>query len=146
MPPRSSTGQRSKSAAGKPALVPLHPIRFKEIYKPKIWGGSELKKALGKSGVPARCGESWEIAHRGRDTSVVAGGPFKGLTLDDLMKQWPRQVLGDEHSMRFSSRFPILVKFLSVHDRISLQVHPGDDYAQSHSPEPHGKMEAWYIL
>jgi mannose-6-phosphate isomerase len=48
--------------------------------------------------------------------------------------------------MRFSDRFPLLVKFLSVHDRMSLQVHPSDEFAQRYETEGVGKMEAWYVL
>ncbi len=157
MPKGSSTKKKGSQGAkagrparpSKPAPVlppPLYPIRFKEIFKAKIWGGPALKKVLAKSGAPSACGESWEVAQRGAETSVVAEGPHKGMTLDDLMKQWPKQVLGDEHSMRFSTRFPLLVKFLCADDRLSLQVHPSDDYAQRYEIEPHGKMEAWYIV
>jgi len=136
--------QHSTGAVTKPP--PLYPIRFKEIYKSKVWGGPSLKKSLSKSGAPSNCGESWELAQRGKETSVVVGGPHKGLTLDDLMRQWPKEVLGDEHSMRFSTRFPLLVKFLCAQERLSLQVHPSDDYAARYEMEAHGKMEAWYVI
>ena len=46
MPPGAATKTKSKGAVPKPAPPPLYPIRFKEIYKAKIWGGPELKKAL----------------------------------------------------------------------------------------------------
>lgn len=125
----------------------LYPLRFKEIFKEKVWGGPELKKVLRKKGATSRTGECWEIAHRGgRDTSVVMNGPLKGWSLEKLMQTWPKQILGDEHAMRFSQRFPLLIKFLAAHDRLSLQVHPSDDFAQRYEPEPVGKMEAWYVL
>ncbi len=124
----------------------LYPMRFKEIFKDKIWGGPELKRLMGKSGAGAKTGESWEIAHRGKDTSVVADGALKGWSLDRLMETWPKQILGDEHAMRFSARFPLLVKFLAAHDRLSLQVHPSDDFAQRYEQEGVGKMEAWYVV
>ncbi len=142
---RSKRSKGSKGAAAN-AAPPLYPIRFKEIYKVKVWGGNGLKKVLGKTGAPSSCGESWEMSHRGKETSVIVAGPHKGLTLDDLIKRWPKQVLGDEHSMRFSTRFPLLVKFLCAEDRLSLQVHPTDDFAQRYEIEPVGKMEAWYIV
>ena len=123
----------------------LYPYRFKEIYKDKIWGGPELKK-YGKKGAGAKTGESWEVSGREKETSVVAEGPLKGWTLERLCKEWPREVLGDDHSMRFASRFPLLVKFISAHERLSLQVHPSDDFAQRYETEPVGKMEAWYIV
>jgi mannose-6-phosphate isomerase len=124
---------------------PLYPMRFKEIYKDKIWGGPELAKVIGKRGAGRKCGESWEIAQRGKETSVVANGPLRGWSIDKLLEQQRKAVLGDEQSMRFR-RFPLLVKFLAAHERLSLQVHPTDDYAQRYEPEGVGKMEAWYVL
>jgi len=130
-----------------PAKGPvLYPYRFKEIYKDKIWGGPELKRVLKKKGAGAKTGESWELSGRDPFASVVASGPLKGWTLERLCKAWPREVLGDEHSMRFASRFPLLVKFIGAHERLSLQVHPSDDFAQRYEPEPVGKMEAWYVV
>jgi mannose-6-phosphate isomerase len=127
-------------------LPPLYPLRFKEIYKDKIWGGPELAKVLGKKGAGKKCGESWEVAQRdAKNTSVVTNGPYKGWTLEKLLEFHRKDVLGDEHSMRFK-RYPLLIKFLCCHDRLSLQVHPTDDYAQRYEAEGVGKMEAWYIL
>ncbi|MBI4564913.1 MAG: class I mannose-6-phosphate isomerase [Planctomycetes bacterium] len=124
----------------------LYPYRFKEIYKTKLWGGPELKRVLGKKGAGNRTGESWELAHRNKDVSVVERGPLKGWTLERILKAWPREVLGDEHWMRFSTRFPLLIKFVGAHDRLSLQVHPSDEYAQRYEAEGVGKMEAWYVV
>jgi mannose-6-phosphate isomerase len=39
-----------------------------------------------------------------------------------------------------------LVKFLWVEDRLSLQVHPSDEFARAFEPEGSGKMEAWYVV
>ena len=127
-------------------VLSLYPYRLKEIFKDKVWGGPELKRVMGKKGAGARTGESWEAAQRGKDTSVVADGPHKGMTLEALTRAWPKPVLGDEHAMRFSQRFPLLVKFICAHDRLSLQVHPSDDFAQRYEPEGVGKMEAWYVV
>src|ERR1041384_5579172 len=102
---------------------PLYPLRFKEIFKDKIWGGPELAKVAGKKGAGRRCGESWEIAQRD-----------KARSLDQRLEQHRKAVLGDEHSMRFK-RYPLLVKFICAHERLSLQVHPTDDYAQRYESE-----------
>ena len=44
--------------------------------------------------------------------------------------------------------FPLLVKFLFVEDKLSVQVHPDDDYAARHeqSAGGRGKTEMWYAL
>lgn len=127
------------------APKPLYPLRFKEIYLDKIWGGPELKKVMGKKGAGKRTGESWEISQREKAQSVVVNGAFKGWNLDRLLASHRKDVLGDEQSMRFQ-KFPLLIKFLACHEKLSLQVHPNDDYAQRYEPESVGKMEAWYIL
>ena len=124
---------------------PLYPLRFREIIKSKIWGGPELGKVLGKKGAGRRAGESWEISHRDKDVSILSNGPYKGWSLDRLLETFRREILGEEHAMRFR-RYPLLVKFIAAHERLSLQVHPSDDYAQRYEPEGAGKMEAWYVL
>ena len=41
--------------------------------------------------------------------------------------------------------FPLLLKFLFTSDRLSVQVHPDDDYAARHH-QSLGKTEAWHVL
>lgn len=43
------------------------------------------------------------------------------------------------------SALPILVKFLFTSERLSVQVHPDDAFAQKHEGSP-GKTEMWHIL
>lgn len=126
-------------------LAPLYPIRFKEFFRDKLWGGPSIKKVLGKKGATQKTGESWEISDRGKEVSVVVNGSHKGWTLQRLMEKYGQEVMGREHSMRFR-RYPLLVKFLGVHDRLSLQVHPSDEFAQRYEIDPSGKMEAWYVV
>ncbi len=44
-----------------------------------------------------------------------------------------------------SDAVPLLVKFLFTSDKLSVQVHPGDDWAQEHHG-CRGKTEMWHIL
>jgi mannose-6-phosphate isomerase len=41
--------------------------------------------------------------------------------------------------------YPVLVKFIFTSERLSVQVHPDDAYAQRHEQSP-GKTEMWHIL
>jgi mannose-6-phosphate isomerase len=41
--------------------------------------------------------------------------------------------------------FPLLVKFIFTSDRLSVQVHPGDEYARANE-NSRGKTEMWHIL
>lgn len=41
---------------------------------------------------------------------------------------------------------PLLVKFLFTEERLSVQVHPNDEYAAQHENGSRGKTEMWHIL
>ena len=62
----------------------LYPLRFRPVFRRYIWGGRRLATQLGKPLGPGDdYAESWEICDRGRDQSVVEGGPLAGLSLGD---------------------------------------------------------------
>jgi len=42
--------------------------------------------------------------------------------------------------------YPLLVKFLFTSDRLSIQVHPRDEYAAEHENGSRGKTEMWHVL
>ena len=42
--------------------------------------------------------------------------------------------------------FPLLIKILDVTSDLSIQVHPGDEYAYTHENGELGKTECWYII
>jgi mannose-6-phosphate isomerase len=101
-----------------------------------------LESLLGRSippGVPI--GESWEIVDRPEAQSVVAGGSRAGLTLRSVLERECADVMGPEWQP--SSPFPILVKWLDCHKRLSLQVHPPADVAKQLHGE--SKTENWYV-
>lgn len=45
----------------------------------------------------------------------------------------------------FEADLPILVKFVFTSDRLSVQVHPDDEFAAAHE-KSRGKTEMWYVL
>jgi mannose-6-phosphate isomerase len=120
---------------------PNSPLLFKPIFQERIWGGRKLAELFGK-GLPAgkRIGESWEIVDRPEAQSVVANGPLKGKTLHELWIQDREAIFGNVPK---SERFPLLVKLLDAHEKLSLQVHPPDDVAKILGGEP--KTEFWYV-
>ncbi len=126
--------------------VPNYPLRFIPVYKERIWGDSQkFHTSLGR-GLPGdTCiGESWEITDRNGEGSRVANGPLAGCSLRELIAAHPETMLGP--GTRPDQRFPLLIKFISTADRLSLQVHPPDEYAQEHHPGDTGKTEMWYVM
>lgn len=122
----------------------MDPLSFAPILKRARWGGRQLGTVLAKPlGPEADFAESWEICDRGAAQSVVSLGPYEGWTLEKLIHERASELLGDASGL---SRFPLLIKFLDVHDRTSVQVHPDDRLAQGLAPGETGKSEAWVIL
>ncbi|HEY0340434.1 MAG TPA: type I phosphomannose isomerase catalytic subunit [Steroidobacteraceae bacterium] len=125
--------------------IPLYPLRFEPIYQYRVWGGRRLASLL-STRLPGDdpVGEAWVLSDRDDQASRVADGPLRGKTLRELLAQSPQQLLG-ELSGRFS-RFPLLLKFLDVRTRFSVQVHPSDAHEKLVSAGDTGKTEAWVVL
>ena len=126
----------------------LYPLKFQEIFKPKIWGGQNLKRILGKP-LPrdAAIGESWEVSDREGDISVIANGALQGKSLREVLKSHKEEILGRKDFPPWSkNRFPLLTKFIDAQDDLSVQVHPTDDAARHFNESDPGKTEAWVII
>ncbi len=128
-----------------------YPLKFKPIYKRRIWGGQKLRDFFNKD-IPAgeKIGESWELADlpddksakRMSDKSVIANGELAGQTLGSAIEKYPKEIMGDE---RFSGPFPLLIKFLDAEDILSVQVHP-DEQTCRRMGKGEPKTECWYII
>ena len=119
----------------------MYPLKFQNIYFEKIWGGRDFQ--LFRSNLPqGDIGESWDVACHPHGTSVIDNGIYKGMKLDDLLRQRGKEILGPKIN---EEKFPLLVKLINSKDKLSVQVHPNDEYAQRTEGES-GKTEAWYVV
>jgi mannose-6-phosphate isomerase len=117
------------------------PLTFSPIFMERIWGGRRLETEFGKKLPPNKhIGESWEIVDRPEAQSVVCDSPLRGKTLHELWTQYREEVFGDVPD---APRFPLLLKLLDAHERLSLQVHPTEKAAPKLGGEP--KTEFWYV-
>lgn len=124
----------------------MYPIKFKKCFIDKVWGGRAFETVLGMTLPENRqIGESWEVSSHKNGMSVVENGIFKDVSLETLVEKYGAELLGKDVSERFSGKFPLLIKYLDVNDRLSVQVHPSDDYALKVEGE-FGKSECWYII
>ncbi len=122
----------------------MNPIEFKPLLKRIRWGGRRLGTMLGKQlGEEEDYAESWEVCDHGDDQSVVASGPFAGMKLNQLVREYARELFGSRNR---PSQFPLLVKFLDCNDRHSVQVHPDDSQVGKYYPKENGKTEAWVVI
>ncbi|HEY9196780.1 MAG TPA: type I phosphomannose isomerase catalytic subunit [Mucilaginibacter sp.] len=124
----------------------LYPLKFKTIYKDKIWGGQKIKTYLHKDfGELPNCGETWEISGVKSDVSVVDGGALDGESLAVLLENYKEELVGKKVYEHFGNIFPLLVKFIDANDDLSVQVHPDDELAKKRH-NSFGKTEMWYII
>ena len=119
-------------------------LRFEPIFKQKIWGGNKLTSILNKKSDLENLGESWEVSGVENEISIVSNGVLKGESLDQLIKTYTIDFVGDKVYQQFGNKFPLLIKFIDAKTDLSIQVHPNDDQAK----EKHnslGKTEMWYV-
>ncbi|SDF21586.1 mannose-6-phosphate isomerase, type 1 [Mucilaginibacter pineti] len=124
----------------------LYPLKFKTIFKDKIWGGQKINTYLHKDfGSLPNCGETWEISGVKSDVSVVEGGALNGESLADLLEQYKDELVGKKVYDHFGNIFPLLIKFIDANDDLSVQVHPNDELAKKRH-NSFGKTEMWYVI
>ena len=85
--------------------------KFAPILKTLVWGT-----------------EKWVLSSVKDSESVVAEGPDKGKTLNEV----------------YGGEFPLLIKFIDSRTDLSIQVHPNDELAAKRHG-CHGKTEMWYV-
>ncbi|MCX7710533.1 MAG: class I mannose-6-phosphate isomerase [Clostridia bacterium] len=123
----------------------LYPLKFKPVYKDYIWGGRNLEK-LGRTLPEGIVAESWEIACHPDGMSYVANGELEGLSLQEAVSKYKAALVGSRLHTDSNFKFPLLIKLIDANDKLSVQVHPEDSYADLHENGELGKNEMWYIL
>lgn len=119
------------------------PILLKPAFKDYLWGGTRLRTDYGKECDKSPIAESWELSAHKDGESIIAGGKYEGLTLSRYIEACGKEVLGARAAA--FEQFPILIKLIDAKDKLSIQVHPNDNYALEHEGE-YGKTEVWYVM
>lgn len=123
-----------------------YPLTFDltTLTRDYLWGGDRLKPFV--PGYPADqpLAEIWVVSDRPEEDKIgrIANGPLTGTTLRELMKSRPNELLGRVQAI--NGKFPLLIKFLDVAQRFSLQVHPPKVVAEELGADT--KPECWILL
>ena len=101
------------------------PIVLRPALKNYIWGGKRLIYEFAfESEEPLA--EAWMLSCHKNGACILPDG----------------SLLCAETAKDISS---VLIKIIDARDKLSLQVHPSEDYARQHEGDS-GKTEAWYII
>ncbi len=116
----------------------LYPFLMFPAFDPRPWGTLDLSPIYPNRQFEEKIGEAWLTG----DDCKIANGPLTGQTLAQVSEKYQRELVGD--AARDARRFPLLLKFLFPHEKLSVQVHPDDEQARRVG-QPWGKTECWYV-
>ncbi len=132
----------------------LYPFKLEPRLVPKPWGRRDLSPFYGIQ--TEAIGEAWFHF----EENVVTNGSLAGQSIAGLMARYGKRIMGSEwEPLPFQRRsagdrresnnslpyFPILTKLLFIEEKLSVQVHPNDDYAFAKTGGA-GKTEMWYVV
>ena len=106
----------------------LYPIKFRPIPKEKVWGE-----------------EIWKLSGISGDETIVSNGFLAENNINELIEVYLGDLAGDKIYEKFGEEFPLLIKYLNIDERLSLQIHPDDETAAERHGS-YGKTECWYII
>jgi mannose-6-phosphate isomerase len=112
------------------------PFQLLPIFRERIWGRKDLSPFFREMPSNSNIGEVW-FSFRENQTSL-------GCSLGELVSRRP-EILGTGADPTHPDICPLLVKLLFTTERLSVQVHPDDEYAQARHNSL-GKTEAWYVI
>jgi len=113
---------------------------FEPVLAKRIWGGDFLKKLYGKTDLSYPVGEAWLISGMENNSTRILSSPYQNFRLDKFFTLFP-----EYFSNAKNPDFPLLVKWIDAVDKLSVQVHPDDNYALEHGLGK-GKNECWYVI
>lgn len=119
------------------------PFILSPVSKDYLWGGTLLKEEFDKKTEISPLAESWECSTHSDGISIVKSGIFAGKNLKDVLREHP-EFLGTHPKTK--DEIPILIKFIDAREKLSVQVHPNDEYALEHENGSLGKTEMWYVV
>lgn len=123
----------------------MTPFRFTPLLKTPLWGGRDIVTLKGITDHDT-VGESWEISGLTGEETLVCEGPDTGKSIPQLIREYGAALMGADNLRRFGNEFPLLIKFISAAEPLSIQVHPDDAMAQQLENAPYGKSEMWYVV
>ncbi|HLH03905.1 MAG TPA: type I phosphomannose isomerase catalytic subunit [Bryobacteraceae bacterium] len=116
--------------------TPAQPFRLLPIFRERVWGRRQLAPYFPDPGSNQLIGEAW-LTFEENSTSL-------GVSLGELIRKNPA-ILGSARDAEHPNICPLLLKMLFTSERLSVQVHPDDEYARRHHGSL-GKTEAWYVV
>lgn len=121
-----------------PYILKLNPYYRHGADTP--WGGKMLGELFSRNIPDETTGESIEVSAIDSMPTEIANGELKGQKLSRAFEEWGSELTGEGFEA-----FPLIAKIIDAKRTLSVQVHPGNDYAQKNENKL-GKSESWLVL
>lgn len=121
----------------------MYPLLLNPAVKDYLWGGTRLKTEYKYETEKDIAAEAWVLSCHKDGVDTVINGELAGKTLSETIELWGDKAIGKK-AAEFPY-FPLLIKLIDAKDRLSVQVHPDDEYALKNEGE-FGKTEMWYVV
>lgn len=105
----------------------IYPLFFKPVYKEIIWGGQGLNRIFNRELPYKKTAESWEVCCHKNGMSIIENGELNGKTIKEAIDLYKEDLIGTK--AKKYDRFPLFIKYIDANDKLSVQVHPNDEYA-----------------
>ncbi len=111
-------------------------ITVEPTFSERIWGGTRIRSQFNGRTEIDPVGEMWCVG------ALKTGDCHLreiGMSISEAYVKLPDWFKCD------NPEFPIRVTIIDPIDKLSVQVHPGDEYAKKHD-NSQGKPEAWFVI
>ena len=81
--------------------------KFEPLLKQTLWGGDKIIPFKHLDTQMENVGESWEISGVENNETIVANGPEKGKSLNQLVREHKDELVGKDNYSRFGNEFPL---------------------------------------
>lgn len=117
----------------------FYPLKLIPDRKSIIWGGKQISELFNIGTKGENIAEAWMLTVRPDGVNVIENGEYAGTSLSEYIEK------AGQENIYGKDEFPLLIKIIDACDKLSVQVHPDDEYAKTHGLDA-GKTEMWYIL
>jgi len=126
-----------------------YPFRCTPVYLEGVWGGYFVKKLRNLPDDMKNCAWVFDMIPNEVSLQIKLGGSTLHTPFSTFFRAECKKLMGEESVSRFGRIFPIRFNYDDTYGgsgNMSIQVHPPQEYNQSHFGEPFQQDESYYVV